>query len=86
MDAIAKFTGWRFGTLHEELKKPEDLDIILSRLQDSLNEFFRYQSNSYHVSTVFGTAPYNEHFKQPSEILQAAEKNLDKAQLKAQEK
>lgn len=86
MDAIAKFTGWRFGTLHEELKKPEDLDIILSRLQDSLNEPFRYQSNSYHVSTVFGTAPYNEHFKQPSEILQAAEKNLDKAQSKAQEK
>lgn len=84
MDAIAKFTGWRFGTLHEELKKPEDLEIILSRLQESLNESFHYQSNAYHVSAVFGTAIYNEHFKQPTEILQAAEKNLEKVQSKNQ--
>lgn len=80
MDAIAKFTGWRFGTLHEELTKPEDLDIILARLRENLAESFRFQGNMYRVYANFGTAIYKELFKQPEDILKAAENDLEQSQ------
>jgi len=84
MDAIAKFTGWRFGTLHEELAKPSDLDAILARLRETLAEPFRYEGNIYGVYASFGTATYDDHFKQPSDILRAAENDLERAQAKEQ--
>ena len=85
MDAIAKFTGWRFGTLHEELKGKDDLDVILTRLRDNLAEPFRFQGSIYHVYANFGTAIYNDRFKQPADILNAAEKDLEQAQASAEE-
>ncbi len=85
MDAIAKFTGWRFGTLHEELKEASDLDAILARLRENLAEPFRFEGNIYRVYAHFGTATYNDRFKQPADILKAAEKDLEQSQARAEE-
>jgi len=61
------------------------LDVILTRLRDNLAEPFRFQGSIYHVYANFGTAIYNDRFKQPADILNAAEKDLEQAQASAEE-
>jgi GGDEF domain-containing protein len=84
MDAVARFSEWRFGTLYEELKKPEDVQIILSRLSEVMNVPICFQDNTYQLAADFGTAVYQDHFKLPEQILDAAENALDLHRFTAQ--
>ncbi len=36
-DTAARLSGWRFAILHEDLKKPEEIDLILKRLKEILS-------------------------------------------------
>jgi diguanylate cyclase (GGDEF)-like protein len=76
MDATAKFTGWRFATLHEELKRPEDLEIIKSRIFDNLSAPIQFNDSAYQATIHLGAALFNKLYKLPVEILKAAEKEL----------
>ncbi len=76
MDAISIFTNQKFATLHEELKSPEDLNIILNRLKETMAEPFNFEGEFYRVEASFGTASYDEHFKNPLDFLRAAENNF----------
>lgn len=76
MDAISIFTNQKFATLHEELKSPEDLYIILNRLKETMAEPFNFEGEFYRVAASFGTASYDEHFKNPLDFLRAAENNI----------
>jgi len=78
MDAIAKFAGWRFATLHEELKKPEDLEAIKARICEKLDEPVIFNDHSYRLKIRSGTSLFSDRFKLPVEILKAAEKDLEK--------
>jgi diguanylate cyclase (GGDEF)-like protein len=85
MDAVARFEEWQFATLYEELKKPDDINIILARLQEIMNVPIWFQDNTYQVTADFGAVVYEERFKQPEQIMDAAEKVLDEAIKKHQE-
>jgi PleD family two-component response regulator len=77
MDAIAIFSNRKFATLHEELKNPDDLSIIQTRLKETLSEPFSFDGITYRLNSTFGTAIYDEQFKGPSEFLKAAENSLE---------
>jgi diguanylate cyclase (GGDEF)-like protein len=78
IDAIAKFNGWRFGILTEELNKPENLSTILQRLDQTITQPVRIGEATYHLQVKTGYAIYSQHIKQSKELLEAAEQALDK--------
>jgi len=77
MDAIAIFSNQKFATLHEELKSPDDLNIILNRLRDTLSEPFNFEGDIYKLTASFGKVMYDEQFKGPVDFLKAAEYSLE---------
>jgi len=79
MDAIAKFSGWKFGVLNEELTSPENIPVIIRRLQESIIRPIEAGSQSYYLNFSFGSALYNRRFKRAMEMLDSAEKDLENA-------
>ena len=77
MDAIAIFSNQKFATLHEELKSPDDLNVILNRLRDTLSEPFNFEGEIYKLTARFGKAIYDEQFKGPVDFLKSAEYSLE---------
>ena len=78
MDAIAKFNGWKFGVLNEELAGPENLSIIVRRLQESLTESITTGGQTYTLNFNFGSTLYDRRFKKALDMLEASEKALGK--------
>ena len=78
IDAIAKFNGWRFGILTEELNKPENPSTILQRLEQIITQPVRIGDATYNFQVKSGCAVYDKHFKRSIELLEAAEQSLDK--------
>ena len=77
-DTIARFSGWKFATLHEELKHPEDVNVIVNRIRDRLSEPYHVGGTLYKVIPYFGTAVQDTHIHQPEDFLAAAERALEK--------
>jgi len=80
MDAVSRFGEWRFGTLYEELRSPDDVTTILARLREILNAPVVYQDMTYQVTADFGTVVYHDRIKLPDQILDAAEQALEDEQ------
>jgi GGDEF domain-containing protein len=57
-DTIARFSGWKFATLHEELKKPEDIQVVQGRLAEKLSE--PYQVRGVEVTVFRHRRPHLE--------------------------
>jgi GGDEF domain-containing protein len=80
MDSVARFSEWKFAALHEELKKADDFKIILSRLLKTLDEPICFQDKIYRIKVSLGAVINRSDFKKPTDILDAAEKDLKNAQ------
>ncbi len=78
IDAIAKFNGWRFGILTEELNRPENLPAILQRLVQAITQPVRVGDATYNLQVKSGYAVYDHHTKRSIDLLEAAEQALDK--------
>ncbi len=78
IDAIAKFNGWRFGILTEELSKPENPSTILQRLEQVITQPVQVGDATYNFQVKSGCAVYDRRFKRSIELLEAAEQSLDK--------
>ena len=79
MDTIARFAGWKFATLHEELKDTQDAQVIMTRILGRLVEPYTVDENEYQVEVFFGVGLSNPRYKQAGEILQGAERSLAEA-------
>ncbi len=77
-DTIARFSGWKFATLHEELKKPEDIEVVRARLADKINKPYQVGEETYEVSVHFGQAIQNPRYPTAAALLEAAEADLAK--------
>jgi diguanylate cyclase (GGDEF)-like protein len=78
-DTIARLSGWRFATLHEELVKPTDIEIIIKRLQKELQKPYRIRSIDYYMKLSFGAAVYDARYKEPKDMFAAAQQALNQA-------
>jgi diguanylate cyclase (GGDEF) domain len=79
-DTISRVSGWKFFTLHEDLKSVEDVEIIMARLKPLITQPVRVGDVEYPLVVQYGVAIAATRYKQPAEIFEAAEQALKKAQ------
>ncbi len=79
IDAIAKFNGWKFGILNEELNKPENLSAILQRLEQVISQPVKLGDVTYTLKMKNGSAVYDPRVKQANQLLETAERALEKS-------
>ncbi len=78
-DTIARVFGWKFVTLHEDLKNAEDVEIILTRLKQAITQPVAFEGVEYPLVVHCGVALAAPRYKQPAEIFEAAEQALKAA-------
>ena len=76
-DAIARLSGWKFASLHEDLKHPDDIRIILNRLRDKLSQPYQVDDRQYKLSIRTGWAIHDSQYESPQEILKRADQALE---------
>ncbi len=79
MDTIARFAGWKFATLHEELKDTQDAQVIITRILGRLLEPYQVGDEEFRMEVFFGVGLNNPRYKQAGEVLVAAERSLAEA-------
>jgi diguanylate cyclase (GGDEF)-like protein len=83
-DTVARFAGWKFAALLEELTKPEDIKAIIDRVQQTMSEPFTISSTTYELCVSFGAAIHNRGYRSPDDVLQVAERAMEHARSSGQ--
>jgi diguanylate cyclase (GGDEF)-like protein len=78
-DALARLSGWKFASLHEDLIHPDDIQAILARLREMLSEPYQIDDCLYDLTIRAGWAIHDRQYETPKEILKRAEQNLERA-------
>lgn len=68
-DTIARLTGGQFVTLHEDLKHPDDIQVLVSRLKDSFAAPFQIENRTYRVIPAIGAVLLTAQYEHSFEIL-----------------
>lgn len=72
-DTIAHLAEGKFASLHEELKGPEDVPIIIDRIQQKLASPYIIHGKSYNLVIELGAVIHDRRYQKAEEILSAAE-------------
>jgi PleD family two-component response regulator len=78
-DTIAHLSDGKFASLHEELKGPEDVRIIIDRLQEKLKAPFKIEGEDYDLSINLGAVIHDRRYQSTDEIITAAENAMSLA-------
>ncbi len=78
-DTIARISGYRFVTLHEDLRQAADVSIIIDRIQNILTAPFHAGDDYYKVDVTYGTAAAAPDYRDPRDIFTAASRSLEAA-------
>ena len=78
-DTIARVSGLKFIILIEDLKKPEDVEIIKNRLSDLLMEPFDVEGEKYQAVMSLGKVVNRLPYRYPADIYDAAEADFEQA-------
>ncbi len=81
-DTLARLYGWKFATLHEDLTKREDYQVILRRLESLLTEPYRCGDKEFQMLVNFGVAVNGQNYREPKEIFDDAERSLTRAEIR----
>lgn len=71
-DTIARLSGEQFATLHEDLKTPEDLQVLIQRLRDGLADPLQVGDRQYRLELSIGAAIHSPKYDQAAQLLEAA--------------
>jgi len=74
-DTIARLSSTSFASLYEDLKTPQDIQIIQGRLCQALEPPFQWDDTSIQLTLKIGTACHSPVYQKPTDILQAASIN-----------
>lgn len=75
-DTVARYAEWQFAVLVEEFKRPEDIDIIVRRIQERLKNSYPVGSHTYRFSVKCGAVIYNKNYPLPRDMIEAAQQSL----------
>jgi len=81
LDTVARFSGNTFVTLHEELKHASDIQVIINRMTQIMAMPFQVDGEAYYATIRLGAAVHDSSYKQPDDVLHAAEQALERARL-----
>lgn len=76
-DTLARVSGYRFVTLHEDLREKTDVSIIVDRIQNILTAPFYASNDYYKVNVTYGTAVARPTYQAPRDIFTAASLSLE---------
>jgi diguanylate cyclase (GGDEF)-like protein len=79
-DAVARLAGWKFVTLHEDLKDPEEIHPIVERLSENLSKPYKMDELLYAVNFDFMPVVRSLKHQRPVDMLNAAKKGMSAAQ------
>jgi len=71
-DTIARLDTEQFATLHEDLKNPDDLKILINRLRAGLSDPFEIGNRQFRLELSIGAAIHSPKYNQPADMLEAA--------------
>jgi GGDEF domain-containing protein len=72
-DTIARLNTEQFATLHEDLKDPEDLQVLIQRLRDGFTDPFQLGDRQLTLELSIGAITHSSKYDQPVELLEAAQ-------------
>jgi diguanylate cyclase (GGDEF)-like protein len=75
-DAIARLAGWKFATLHEDMKDPGEVHAIVKRLSDKLCQPYEIAEVSYNIKFSLSPVVHDPRYRHPADILKAAQKTM----------
>ncbi|MFN2199152.1 MAG: diguanylate cyclase domain-containing protein, partial [Anaerolineales bacterium] len=78
-DTLARLSGWRFVALVEELKHIDDLNTIITRVDDHLKPGYQVDDKEYRLNISYGAVLNQANVFDPTALLQAAEKAAEQA-------
>ncbi len=80
-DTFGRLDRDRIVALYEDLKQPEDVDVIIQRLRQGLTRAFEINRRTYHLQPKIGAALYDPAYSAPVEILRTAVQALESAHM-----
>lgn len=80
-DAAARLSGWKFATLHEDLKEPGDIQYIVKWLTEKLSKPYETCEGSCEVKFDLMPMVHNPRYRKPVDILNAAQKAISEGHL-----
>jgi len=75
-DAVARLSGWKFATLHEDLHEPEEIQSIVKRLSEKLTRPYEMNGKTYEVKFEFMPVMHSPQHHRPIDILDAGYKAM----------
>ncbi len=84
MDTISRLGDWKLAGLAEELRKPEDMKVIINRIHAEMNKPYEIRGVTYQLGVTFGAALHLADQKEHQELLEIAEQALAEADSQGQ--
>lgn len=78
-DTFGRLDRDRIVALYEDLKLPEDVEVIIQRLRQGLTRTFEINRRAFKLQPLIGAALYDPSYRQPVELLRAAVQALENA-------
>lgn len=78
-DTVARLSGMKFVTLHEDLNKPEEIQLIVKRLSEKLSGPYEIDDIPLAVKVDFLPIVHSQRYRGPVDILNAALKEMSAA-------
>ncbi len=78
-DTIAHVSGMKYVSLYEDLRRNDDLDIILERICRILAVPVKVDGKLYTLNLYYGTAARDLSYRKPSDVFSAASQSLEEA-------
>ena len=78
-DAVARLAGWKFATLHEDLREPGEIQLIVKRLNEKLSRPYEMRGKTMAVQFAFMPLMHSPQYRRPIDILDAALRALSAA-------
>ncbi len=78
-DTLSRVTEWKFISLYEDLRRNEDTQILIERIQNILAVPFQWCGAEYKMRMVCGTAVMRPGTQKAADILASAEHSLKQA-------
>lgn len=82
-DAAARLSGWKFATLHEDLKAPGEIQIIIKRLGEKLSMPYITCDGPFLVKFEMVPVVHDHSYQKPLDILTAAQKAIGERHLQS---
>jgi len=75
-DTIARFSTYKYASLHEDLKSPGDFQIVMNRMRAGILQVYYVKERPYRPVLSMGGALSEDWFQKPEDILEAAEAQM----------